>query len=99
MTTERGLSGKEEQSPPGVLLQVTAGLKNIEKVKVTQLCLILCDPMDYTFMEFSRPEYWSGFPSLGDLPSPGIEPRSPALQADSLSSEPPGKPKMGLLNI
>ena len=69
------------QSPPGVLLQVTAGLKNIEKVKVTQLCLILCDPMDYTFMEFSRPEYWSGFPSLGDLPSPGIEPRSPALQA------------------
>ena len=37
-------------------------------------------------MEFSRPEYWSGqpFPSPGDLPIPGIEPRSPALQADSL---------------
>ena len=46
------------------------------------------------FMEFSRQEYWSGlpFPSLGDLPDPGIERRSPALQADSLPSEPPGKP-------
>ena len=39
-------------------------------------------------------EYWSGlpFPSPGDLPNPGIEPRSPALQADVLTSEPPGKP-------
>ena len=46
-------------------------------------------------MEFSRPEYWSGqpFPSPGDLPNPGIKPRSPALQADSLPAEPPGKPK------
>ena len=42
-------------------------------------------------MEFSRQEYWSGlpFPSPGDLPDPGIEPGSPALQADSLPSEPP----------
>ena len=42
---------------------------------------------------FSRQEYWSGlpFPSPGDLPNPGIEPRSPALQADALPSEPPGK--------
>ena len=47
------------------------------------------------FMEFSREEYCSGlpFPSPGDLPNPGIEPRSPALQADSLRSEPQGKPK------
>ena len=46
-------------------------------------------------MEFSRPEYWSGkpFPSPGDLPNPGIKPRSPTLQADSLPAEPPGKPK------
>jgi len=46
------------------------------------------------FMEFSRQEYWSGlpFPSPGDLPDPGIESMSPALQADSLPSEPPGKP-------
>ena len=45
-------------------------------------------------MGFSRQEYWSGlpFPSPGDLPYPGIEPRSPALQADALTSEPPGKP-------
>ena len=45
-------------------------------------------------MEFSRQEYWSGlpFPSPGDLPNPRIEPRSPALWADSLPSEPPGKP-------
>ena len=41
-------------------------------------------------MEFSRQEYWRWlpFPSPGDLPDPGIEPRSPALQADSLPSEP-----------
>ena len=46
-------------------------------------------------MEFSRPEYWSGqpFPSPGDLPNPGIEPRSPALQVDSLPAGPQGKPK------
>ena len=45
-------------------------------------------------MESSRQEYWSGlpFPSPGDLPDPGIEPRSPMLQADALPSEPPGKP-------
>ena len=44
-------------------------------------------------MGFSMQEYWSGlpFPSPGDLPDPGIEPRSPAFQADALTSEPPGK--------
>ena len=44
-------------------------------------------------MGFSRQEYWSGlpFPSPGDLPNPGIKPRSPTLQADALTSEPPGK--------
>ena len=42
--------------------------------------------------EFSRQEYWSGllFPSPGDLLNPGIKPGSPVLQADALSSEPPG---------
>ena len=47
-------------------------------------------------MGFSRQEYWSGlpFPSPEDLPNPGIKPGSPALQADALSSEPPGKPPM-----
>ena len=45
-------------------------------------------------MGFSRQEYWSGLPvpSPGDLSDPGIEPRSPAFQADALTSRPPGKP-------
>ena len=45
-------------------------------------------------MGFSRQKHWSGlpFPSPRDLPDPSIEPRSPALQADALTSEPPGKP-------
>ena len=44
-------------------------------------------------MGFSRQEYWSGlpFPSPGDLPNQGIEPRSPVLQADALTSEPPAQ--------
>ena len=47
-------------------------------------------------MEFSRQEYWNGlpFPSPGHLLDSGIEPGSPALQADALSTEPPGKPKV-----
>ena len=47
-------------------------------------------------MKFSRQGYWSGlpFPSPGDLPDPGIEPGSPALQADALPSEPPRKPEI-----
>ena len=60
-----------------------------------------CDPMDCTArqpllsMGFSRQGYWSGlpFPSLGDLPDPGIEPGSPALQSDALPSELLGKSK------
>ena len=52
-------------------------------------------------MEFSREEYCSGlpFPSPGDLPDPGIKSRSPALQADSLPSEPPGKPSITLERV
>ena len=51
-------------------------------------------PWTIQSMGLSRPEYWSGlpFPSPGDLPNPGIKPRSPALQADSLPAKPPGKP-------
>ena len=66
--------------------------------EVTQSCPTLSDPMDCSppgssTMGFSRQEYWSGLPlpSPGDLPDPGIEPRSPSLQADALTSEPPGK--------
>ena len=62
----------------------------------------LCDPMDCVAhqallsMEFFRQEYWSGlsFPPPGDLPNAGMEPQSPAMKADSLPSEPSGKPKI-----
>ena len=67
--------------------------------EVAQSCLTLRDPMDCSpsgsSVRFSRQGYWSGlpFPSPGDLPNPGIEPRFPTLQADSLPTEPQGKPK------
>ena len=64
---------------------------------VVQSCLTLCDPMDCSPLGssvhgFSRQEYCNGLPCPppGDLPNPGIEPMSPALQEDSLPSEPPG---------
>ena len=67
------------------------------KVLVAQSYPTLCNPMDCSHqaplsMECSR-QQWRGlpFPSPGDLPNPGIEPRSSALQADSLLSDPPGK--------
>ena len=70
-------------------------------VLVTQSCLTLCNPWTIAHqaplsMGFSRQEYQSGlsFPSPGDLPNPGIKPWSPALQADSLLSEPPGEPHL-----
>ena len=49
-----------------------------------------CSPLGFLSMEISRQEYWSGlpFPSPGDLPNPGIESGSPALQADSLLAKP-----------
>ena len=74
--------------------------------EVAQSCPTLCNLMDYSLqappsMEFSRQEYWSGlpFPSPGDLSNPGIEPRSPELQADTLLSEPPGKPEKNKYHI
>ena len=53
------------------------------------------------FTGFSRQEYWSGlpFPSPRDIPDPGIELGSPALEADALTSEPPGKPHLTVLGI
>ena len=83
-----GLNGRKEGKPPG-----HSGMR--VKVKVAQSCPILCDPWTIQPMEFSRPEYWSGwpFPSPEDLPNPGIKPRSPTLQADSWPGEPQGKPK------
>ena len=67
---------------------------------VSQSSLTFCDQAPLS-MKFSRQEYWSGLPcpSPGDLPDPGIEPWSPALQADSLLSEPPGKPRGSQLEV
>ena len=79
------------------------------KVLLRQSCLTRCSHMDCSppvdcsppgssVQGFSRQEHWSGlpFPSPGDLPSPGTELESPALQADSLPSEPPGLPNVTL---
>ena len=65
-------------------------------MKVTQLCPTLCDPMDYIVHEVLQAGIleWVAIPSPGDRPNPGIELRSPTLQADSLPAEP-----QGLLNI
>ena len=70
-----------------------------QKVKVKSLSRVRYSATPWTVahqappsMGFSRQEYWSGlpFPFPGDLPDPGIEPGSPAFQADALTSEPPG---------
>ena len=80
--------------------------KKESESEVAQSCLTLCNPMDCATpwtvacqappsVGFSRQEYWGElpFPFPGDLPDPGIEPRSPTLQGDSLPSEPPGNPQ------
>ena len=74
-------------------------LKVIGGDLVTKLCLTLVTPWTVACqaplpMGFPRQEYWSGlpFPFSRDHPNPGIKPESAALQADSLPSEPPGKP-------
>ena len=78
------------------------GGKSTQKVKVKSLSCVRLFVTWWTVayqaplsMGFSRQEYWSGlpFPSLQDLPNPGIEPGFPALEADALTSEPPGKPR------
>ena len=80
--------------------KASASLTTLKSLTMWKLKLLSCVQLFGTLwtvqsMEFSRPAYWSGlpFPSPGDLPNPGIEPRSPALQEDSLPAEPPGKPK------
>ena len=83
---------------------VPSGSQHVSSLpySVTQLCLTLCDPMDYRghqaplAMEFSRQEYCSGchFLLQGDLPDPRIKPMSPAscvLAGGFLTTEPPGK--------
>ena len=65
------------------------------KVKVSQSCPTLCNPMDYADHEIlqARILEWVAVPSSRGSSQPGIEPRSPALQAVSLPAEPPGKPR------
>ena len=66
---------------------------------VTQLCPTLCDPVDCSLASLSmgvlqaRILDWVSCPPPGDLPNPGIKPKSLSLQADSLPTEPPGKPR------
>ena len=64
-------------------------------VKVTQSHLTLCGPMDYTVSGILQAKILElePCPSPEDLPNPGIKPRPPTLQADSLPAEPQGKPK------
>ena len=64
----------------------------VSTILLAQSCPNLCDPVDCSLSGSSVYESGLPFPSPGNLPNPGIEPRSPALQADALSSEPPGKP-------
>ena len=66
-------------------------------MKVTQLCPTLCDPMDSLWPHGilqARILKWVAFSSPGDIPNPGVQSRSPRLQADSLPAEPRGKPKI-----
>ena len=89
------------QSPSAVILEppkINSGTNNI----LSELSRVRLFATPWTIayqappsMGFSRQEYWSGlpFPSPGDLPDPGIEPGSPAFQADALTSESPGKSK------
>ena len=89
-------------TPPSYPLVISASLKVLRTMRthvwlscvwlfVTPWSVACQVPLS---MAFSRQEYWSGlpFPSPGDLPDPGMEPGSSALQADSLPSEPPGQP-------
>ena len=60
-----------------------------------------CSPPGFSVSGISQQEHWSGlpFPSPGDFPKPGIKPVSPVLEADSLLSEPPGKPPLSIMEL
>ena len=92
---DRNVSSFNDSAQEDCLL--CAGSEESES-EVAQSCPTLSDLWTLAHqappsMGFSRQEYWSGlpFPSPGDLPDPGIEARSPTLQADALTSVPPGK--------
>ena len=77
-------------------LRLLGGVDPLEKVKVAQSYPTLCDFMDYTVHGNLQDRIleWVAIPFSRDLPNSGIKPRSPALQADSLPAEQPGKPRL-----
>ena len=101
---EMGLSGQQNLEYLTVDLEQSTNIKrqSLSRVRLFVTPWTVAHQV-FLSMEFSRQECWGGllFPSPGNLPSPGIEPRSPALQADSLPPEPPGKPNivMGEIKI
>ena len=92
--------GQRENAFVGYRCIINAGQQVLSEVKSLSRVRLFATPWTVAHQAslsvgFTRQEYWSGlpFPTPGDLPDPGIEPRSPALQAeDALPSEPPGKP-------
>ena len=91
-------SPSSTSAPPPTGLSFLVCKMGITVVFESESCSVVSDSLWLHGLQpariFSRPEYWSGQPFSfpGDLPKPGIEPRSPALQADSLPAEPQGKP-------
>ena len=85
--------GRKEEGKEDSMVELVVQLLGCVWLSVTPWTVAHQAPLS---MEFSRQEYWSGlpFPSPGDLPDPGIERGSPALQAEALQSEPPGKPNI-----
>ena len=85
-------------SPPGLGCGVEGDIFYHQPKCVS--CSVISDSATLLSMEFSRQEYWSGlpFPSPENLPNPGIKPGSPTVQADSLPSEPLGKPAHIVVN-
>ena len=78
------------------ILAAREGIKlHIDRLKEADILVECLSPWNTLTLPVKKDEYWSRlqFPSPGDLPDPGIEPRSPVLQADTLPSEPPGKPQ------
>ena len=99
----RGDTEREEGFPGEKVLlpntRFSSSMKVTVKVKLLSHVRLSATPWTVAYqasrsMGFSRQEYWSGlqFPSPGDLSDAGIEPKSPTLEADALTSEPPGKP-------
>ena len=99
--------GQMFPNPPGAILPVSTRGPPLTLSSLLAACMLSCVTLCATpwtvarqaplSVEFSRQEYWSGlpFPSPGDLPNPGIKPKSPALHADSLP-EPPGNIRLHL---